>query len=75
MSLHTDPADAGLARLAELQQSLIGRIEAAAEDLRRSESLDEEQRAEIHAILEAIRHESVSHAALFGTYISEAADA
>ena len=75
MSLQADAAKTGLARLVELQQALIRRIEAAGEDLRRTESIDEEQRAEIHAILEAIRHESVSHATLFGTYVSEAADA
>ena len=36
---------------------------AAVEDLQRVECLDEEQRAEVHAILEAIRHDNESQAA------------
>jgi len=50
-----------LERVAELESSSLSRIRAAAEDLQRIECLDEEQRAEIHAILEALRHEGESH--------------
>ena len=53
-----------LQQIAELEKSLLWRIDAAAEDLQRVECLDEEQRAEVHTILEAMKHESESHAAL-----------
>ncbi len=54
----------GLGRLkqvAELEASLLGRIEDAADELRHIECLDEEQRAEIHAILEAMKHDGQFH--------------
>lgn len=53
--------------LADLEQALLGRIHEACADLRRAESLDEEERAEIHSILEAMRHDAESHARLVHT--------
>jgi len=50
-------------RMAELESALLARLDAAADDLQRVECLDDEQRAEIHAILEAMKHDAVSHAA------------
>jgi hypothetical protein len=72
MSLTPNPPPGGLEQLAELEKAVLGRVSAAAEELQRVESLDDEQRAEIHAILEAIRHESESSAAFlpgWGTYV------
>lgn len=43
--------------IVELEQSLLWQIRAATDDLGRMDAMDEEQRAEIHAILEAIRHD------------------
>ena len=57
----------GLSRLdkaAELEASLLVHIEASADELRHIECLDEEQRAEIHAILEAMKHDGLSHVAV-----------
>lgn len=51
-----------LEQVAELEVVLLGRIEDAADELMHIECLDEEQRAEIHTILEAMRHDSQSHA-------------
>ncbi len=51
-----------LEKVAKLEASLLGRIEDAADELRHIECLDEEQRAEIHAILEAMKHDGQSHA-------------
>jgi len=51
-------------RMAELESGFLTRLDAAADDLQRIECLDDEQRAEIHAILEAMKHDAVSHAAV-----------
>ncbi|MDY7010819.1 MAG: hypothetical protein SVV80_08720 [Planctomycetota bacterium] len=51
-----------LEQVAELEAVLLGRIEDAADELRHIECLDEEQRAEIHAILEAMKHDGQAHA-------------
>ena len=67
------PAD--LRRLDKLQTDIQVRVRAAEGELGRVECLDEEERAEIHAILEAIRHDSENHARIIGTYISEARNA
>ena len=53
-----------------METSFLSRIHAAADDLQRVECLDEEQRAEIHAILEAMRHDSESHAAIVQFLVS-----
>jgi len=62
-------------RLGRLQSDIQVRIRAAEGELGRTECLDEEERAEIHAILQAIKHDSESHARIVGTYISEAGNA
>jgi len=62
-------------QMAELEKGLLARVAQAQGELQRIEFLDEEQRAEIHAILEAIRHDGESHAQIVGTYISESGDA
>jgi hypothetical protein len=49
-------------RVGEIEASLLGHIDAAQADLARMECLDEEQRAEVHAILDALRHEGQAHA-------------
>jgi hypothetical protein len=53
-----------LRQMAAREKSLLGEIAAAAAELQRVDCLDEEQRAEVHAILEAMRHDSESHAAI-----------
>jgi hypothetical protein len=53
------PGDLG--QVANLGSTLMAHVKAAAGDLQRLECLDEEQRAEIHAILEAMLHDSESH--------------
>jgi len=58
------PMKVALRQAADLETSLLGYISAAQNDLQRVEFLDEEQRAEVHAILEAMRHDDESHAAL-----------
>ncbi len=75
MSRARNQAVEGVERLAELEQTLQARIAAAGEVLKRSDSLDEEQRAEIHAILEAIRHDSVFHARFVASLPEEACHA
>ena len=52
-----------LKKVAELEASLLVCVEAAADELRHIECLDEEQRAEIHAILDAMKHDGLSHVA------------
>lgn len=51
-------------RLAELEEGLLLHIQAAEGELRRAECLDEEQRAEIQAILEALKHDGESHVSI-----------
>ncbi len=67
MSLAGHQSPGGLAELARLERELLGRIDAASETLKRADCLDEEQRAEIHAILAAIRHDSEFHAGVVGS--------
>lgn len=74
-SILREPVPAHLKQAAELESALCGRIVAAVEQLQRVECLDEEQRAEIHAILEAMRHDSLSHASLLGCLGQGGADA
>jgi hypothetical protein len=66
------PVHGGLQRAAAIEQELSARVKAAVEQLQRVECLDDEQRAEIQAILEAMQHDSRSHAQLvnnlFGCY-------
>lgn len=45
----------------KLEAAFLSHVSAASDDLQRVEYLDEEQRAEIHAILEALRHDGESH--------------
>lgn len=63
MSLGRSENQDRLERLAELESELLGRIDAAVGELQRIECLDEEQRAEIHTILEAMKHDGLSHIA------------
>jgi Asp-tRNA(Asn)/Glu-tRNA(Gln) amidotransferase C subunit len=66
---HPDTSSAGLPSghplraVSELMADQVSHVLAAVEDLQRVECLDEEQRAEVHAILEAIRHDNESQAA------------
>lgn len=56
-----------LEKVAGLEASLLVCVEAAADELRHIECLDEEQHAEIHAILEAMKHDGVSHVSAIHT--------
>lgn len=58
-------------RLGRLESDIQVRIRAAEGELERTECLDEEARAEIHAILQALKHDNQNHARIVGTYISE----
>jgi len=53
-----------LRQAANLETSLLSEIDAASADLQRVNCLDEEQRAEVHTILEAMKHDTQSHAAI-----------
>ncbi len=46
---------------AKLEAAFLSHVSAASNELQRVECLDEEQRAEIHAILDALRHDGESH--------------
>ncbi len=61
--------------LGRLESDIQVRIRAVEGELARVECLDEEERAEIHAILQALKHDSEANASILGTYISEARDA
>ena len=45
----------------KLEAAFLSHVSAASDDLQRVECLDEEQRAEIHAILDALKHDGESH--------------
>lgn len=57
------PSEHPLRAVSDLMADQVSHALAAVEDLQRVECLDEEQRAEVHAILEAIRHDNESQAA------------
>ena len=64
MSLAESHIPRQLRQAAAMENSLLSQIDAAADDLQRVDCFDEEQRAEIHAILEAMKHDSESHSAI-----------
>ena len=70
MSLSETAMPGQLEQAAATERSLLWQIHAAAGDLERVECFDEEQRAEVHAILEAIKHESESHSAIVQFLVS-----
>jgi len=71
MSLAGNESSGGMEELAELEATLTSRIAEARSVLSRADSLDEEQRAEIHAILEALRHDCESRAAAVRSLLAE----
>ena len=75
MSLSLSESPEALAELAELVHALRGRINEAGRVLGRCECFDEEQRAEAHAILEALRHDSEFHARVLDALPAEAGHA
>lgn len=58
----------------QLKATILQRVSAASDTLGRLE-LDEERRAEIHALLEAIRHGHQSDSAPMGTWLAHSAAA
>jgi hypothetical protein len=70
--MSTSDKTAVVGPLGELEKSLCWRLHAACADLGRAQCLDEEQRAEVHAILEAIKHDRPAHALppIMGQYAS-----
>jgi hypothetical protein len=56
------PSEHPLRAVSDLMADQVSHVLAAVEDLQRVVCLDEEQRAEVHAILEAIRHDNESQA-------------
>ena len=71
MSLASNQPSGGPETLAEMEAALLARIDEAKEVLARADGLDEEERAEIHAILEALRHDCEAHAAMFKSLTTE----
>lgn len=63
MSLAPNQAVGCLEKLVGLEATLLERLEAATGEFQRIECLDEEQRAEIHTIIEAMKHDVRSHVA------------
>lgn len=64
MSLAESHIPGQLRHAAAMESSLLSQIHSVADDLQRVDCFDEEQRAEIHAILEAMKHDSESHSAI-----------
>ena len=62
-------------RLAELEKGLLQHLEAAEGELQRAEDLDEEQRAEIHAILQALRRDGEDQTAIIRSLCGDAGHA
>ncbi len=62
-------------RVSEIEQAFLSHVNAAVGDLQRIECLEEEQRAEIHAILEALKHDGESHAGSLQQLMGEYRDA
>ena len=55
---------AGFTRMASLEEGLAATLTRASDDLAHTERFDSEQRAEVYAIIEAIRANSQSHLAM-----------
>jgi hypothetical protein len=70
-----NPSPVPFERFAELESHLMTSVNAASFTLCRAEFLDDEQRAEVYAILQALRHEGQSHLAILAALSREVAHA
>jgi hypothetical protein len=66
------PGPADISRkAAALEEDLSRTLRRTAEEIAHSECLDEEQRAEVYAILEALRSDTQTHRRLVGLWVSD----
>ena len=54
-----------------LEEDLSDAIQRTSEEISHAECLDEEQRAEVYTILEALRSDTQTHRRVVGTWISD----
>jgi len=60
-----------LSALAEVEDRLAAALKETAGDVARSECFDTEQRAEVYAILDAMRSDSEVHRASIGKWVND----
>ena len=61
-----------LADLPRIEQELVDTVQAASQEVRYSECLDEEQRAEVYSILHALRSDTEAHRRIVGQWVNDA---
>jgi len=57
----TLPSQFDIAALRQLEEQLAQRLEQTAHEIQHMDSFDDEQRAEIYTILQALREDSLAH--------------
>ena len=57
--------------LARIEQGLVDTVQAASKEVRYSECLDDEQRAEVYSILHALRNDTEAHQQIVGQWVSD----
>ena len=57
--------------LARIEQGLVDTVQAASKELQYTESLDDEQRAEVYSILHALKNDTEAHQQIVGQWVND----
>jgi hypothetical protein len=58
-------------KIARMEEELRDSLQRAAEEIAHAECLDEEQRAEVYTILDALRDDGQTHRRVVGAWVSD----
>jgi len=58
--------------LARIEQELADSVQAASQELKYADCLDEEQRAEVYSILHALKNDTEAHQQIVGQWVNDA---
>jgi hypothetical protein len=57
--------------LARIEQGLVDTVQATAREVKYTECLDDEQRAEVYSILHAMRNDTEAHRQIVGQWVND----
>jgi len=66
-----DNSSSLLSDLERIEQDLVDTVRAAAREVRHTECLDEEQRAEVYSILHALKNDTEAHRKIVGKWVND----
>ncbi|MDP6046451.1 MAG: hypothetical protein QGG25_12640 [Phycisphaerae bacterium] len=58
--------------LARIEQGLVDTVQAASQEVKFTECLDDEQRAEVYSILHALKNDTEAHRQMVGQWVNDA---